>query len=246
LAIGIGRYRHADASRFRNLRFPTRDAQAVATRFQREGAPLYSEPPLVRLLVDEEATLAGIRTALKQLKHSVRPGQIDTVVLYLSGHGVSLDGRYFFATHDTDLKDVTGTALSGRELREALGGEVTAKAMFLFVDTCHAGGLGGRNDDLAFEVQAGKGVYLLASSGASGQAFESPVWEHGAFTRALLETLGKRELAQDGVIYFNALVYAVPEGVAGLLKAAGRSESEQQPCIPQVTGPLRVPLVQAR
>ena len=117
-----------------------------------------------------------------------------------------------------------------------------AKAVFLFIDTCHAGGLGGRSDDLALEV--GDGVYLLASSGAKDSAYESEQWGHGAFTLALLRALDERQLAREGVLYFNALTYAIPNEVADLMKAAGRNETEQEPCVPLAARRLRVPIVQ--
>jgi hypothetical protein len=254
LSVGVSRYRNADGSRIQNLQFAAADARAIAARFQREGGrgggpthsaasrPLY-EQVHVSALTDDQATAAGVRAEIARLQERVRPGQIDTVVLFLSGHGISQDGRYFFATHELDPKNIGGTNLSGRELREALGGRLRAKAVFLFMDTCHAGGLRGRNDDLALEV--GEGVFLLASSGAKGSSYESPSWGHGAFTLALLRALDRAELAREGVIHFNALTYAVPDEVAALMKEAGRNESEQEPCIPLAARRLRVPIVQA-
>jgi WD40 repeat protein len=242
LCVGVSHYQNADGGRFKNLQFPTADARAMAARFQQEGKPLY-EQVHVRTLMDEQATAPNLRAGLKWLQESVRPGQIDTAVLFLSGHGISVDGRYYFATHDLDLKNIPGTSLSGRELREALGGRLRAKAVFLFVDTCHAGGLSGRTDDLALEV--GDGVFLMASTGAREYSYESEQWGHGAFTLALLKALGRQSLAADGVIRFNALAYAVPDEVAALMKAAGRNDSEQEPCIPLAARRLRVPIVQA-
>jgi hypothetical protein len=241
LSVGVSRYRHADGRQLKNLRFPAQDARAVAARFQREGKPLY-EQVRVRTLTDEQATLANVRNELEWLQASVRPGQIDTVVLFLSGHGISVDGRYYFATHDMNLLNLPDTVLSGQELREALGGRLRAKAVFLFVDTCHAGGLTGRNDDLLLEL--GDKVYPLVSSGATEYSYESPAWGHGAFTLALLRALEKRELAPRGVLHFNALIYAVPEEVARLMVEAGRNENEQQPSVPFALPRLRVPIAQ--
>jgi uncharacterized caspase-like protein len=163
------------------------------------------------------------------------------VVIFISGHGISVNGKYIFATHDLDLKNVAKSGISGRELRDALGGKLQARAVFLFVDTCHAGGLNGRNDDLAIEV--GDRVYLLASTGARTYSFEAKEWGHGAFTFALLKALNEPDLARDGVIHFNALAFAVPDGVADLMKEAGRNETEQEPCVPLAARRLRVPLV---
>src|SRR5262249_54747744 len=154
---------------FKNLEFPAADARAIAARFQQEAQPLYDRVQ-VRTLTDEQATLANVRTGLRWLQASVRRGQIDTALVFFSGHGVSRNGRYYFATHDLDLQRLAGTSLSGRELRKALGGKLRAKAVFLFVDTCHAGGLGGRNDDLALEV-GDSGIYVLASSGSKEYSY---------------------------------------------------------------------------
>jgi hypothetical protein len=62
---------------------------------------------------------------------------------------------------------------------------------------------------------------------------------------ALLRALDRREMAPDGMVRFNALTYAVPDEVAARMKAAGRNESEQEPCVPLAARRLRVPLVQA-
>jgi WD40 repeat protein len=254
LAVGVSRYKQGapptppmlggqgtGGRGIANLRYPAADARAVGERFGREGRPLY-EKVEVRTLTDEEATLAKLREGLKWLQGKVRPSGQDTVVLFLSGHGVSLDGKYYFAPHELDPRNIAGTGLSARELREALGGKLRAKAVFLFVDTCHSGGLRGRNDDLALEV--GEGVFLLASSGSREYAYESESWGHGAFTLALLRALDQKTLAREGVIHFNALTHAIPDGVADLLKEAGRSESEQEPCVPLASRRLRVPLAQ--
>jgi len=240
LSIGVSDYRSTGIG---DLRFPAPDAKAIADRFRKEGKPLYEQVE-VRTLIDDEATLPNVRQQLQWLQETVRPGQIDTVVLFLSGHGLSVDGRYHFATHETDVNNIEKTTLSGRELREALGGRLRAKAVFLFVDTCHSGGMSGRNDDLALEV-ADAGVYVLASSGAKEYSYESKEWGHGAFTLALLRALDRRELARKGVIYFNALTYAVPDEVALLMEKAGRNETEQEPCVPLASRRLRMPIAQA-
>jgi uncharacterized caspase-like protein len=104
-------------------------------------------------MVDAQATLPHIREGLRWLQQSAGPGQIDTVVIYLRGHGYSTPaGGYYFAPYDFDLSHVEKTGLAGRELREALGGRLRARRVFLFVDTCHSGGLGGSSEDLATAV----------------------------------------------------------------------------------------------
>jgi uncharacterized caspase-like protein len=115
-------------------------------------------------LLNEQASLTNIRDGLRWLQQKARPGQVDTVIVFLSGHGVSdAQGRYFFPAHEFDLKNIKSTSLPGEELQQALGGQIRAKNVFLFVDSCHSGALSGaRNDDLNFQVKT-TGIYMIAS-----------------------------------------------------------------------------------
>jgi len=167
------------------------------------------------------------------------------VVIYLSGHGLSdKEGRYYFPTHEFDPKRMEETSLSGKELQEELGGKLRARSVFLFVDTCHSGALAGaRSEDLSFEVTQ-SGVHLMASSGATQYSYESAKWGHGAFTLALLRSLGRKELAREGVIHYNVLSYAVPEEVVRLLQEAGQSTGAMEPVVPLEGRSLLEPVAQ--
>jgi WD40 repeat protein len=249
LSVGVGRYRNGGGKeggsrgQFSNLRYPSADAQAIAARFQQEGRPLY-ERVEVRSLLDAQATLSSIRDGLRWLQESVGPGQIDTAVIYLSGHGYSTaEGRYYFAPYDFDVGSIEKTGLAGSELREALGGRLRARRVFLFVDTCHSGGLGGRNEDLAATL--GDGVFVVASSGATEYAYESEAWGHGAFTLGLLRSLERKELEDSGAIRFADLVSSLRREVASLLRQSGRSDTEQEPCVPLSGRRLGEPVARA-
>jgi uncharacterized caspase-like protein len=141
-----------------------------------------------------------------------------------------------------DLKNISGTTVSGRELKDALA-QLRARNVFLFVDTCHSGGLSCRTDDLAIEVKD-SGAYILASSGPSEYSFESPEWEHGAFTKSLLQSLDNKDLEDDGAIRFVDLARSVAREVRSLLRAAQRNETEQQVRM-QATGPILEPIARA-
>jgi uncharacterized caspase-like protein len=127
-------------------------------------------------------------------------------------------------------------------LKESLA-QLRARNVFLFVDTCHSGGLNGRSDDLAIEVKD-SGAYILASSGPTEYSFESPEWKHGAFTRSLLQSLDNKDIEDDGAIRFVDLARAVAREVRSLLRAAQRNETEQQIRM-QATGPIQEPVARA-
>lgn len=247
LCVGVGRYRNADGRALRNLQYPALDARAVAERLRKEGPPLYRRVH-VKVLTDAEATLTSLRAELKRLQTAVDHGGTDRVVLFLSGHGASTpDGRYYFVPHDADVRGLAAlarTCLPGQELRQWLGGGLRARAVFLLMDTCHSGGLPGRAEHLALAV--GRGVSVLASSGAREYSYESPAWGHGAFTLALLRSLGKKELEDEGAIPFVNLSGSVVREVRALMREAGRSEREQEPCIPLDHGRLLEPVARAQ
>ncbi|MGO8673182.1 MAG: caspase family protein [Capsulimonadaceae bacterium] len=189
LCVGIDHYLHADNRHLTNLNFPTDDARDVAAELK----SLHGYRRIVvHTLTDAKATAPEIRRQLNWLRTTVRPGQVDTVVVYLSGHGYSsVAGQYYYITADTDPAGpdhVTHTSLTGAELRDALGGSLSAKQVFVWVDSCHAGAMGSRGDDL--EIALSEGIQpLVATPDANGIAYESPHWRHGAFTLALLESL---------------------------------------------------------
>jgi WD40 repeat protein len=255
LCAGIGQYKNGgdgaanSGAQFSNLKFSDADARAIAERFQKEGVPLYQSVQFFNggPLVNEQATLENLRRGLQWLQQKVRPGQIDTALVFLSGHGLSdAQGRYYFPTYDFDKSNWQATSLSGLELQEALGGKLRARAVFLFADTCHSGALAGaRNDDLNFEVN-NSGVYMLASSSATQYSYESDEWGHGAFTLALLHALSQPNLAQDGTINFNVLSYAVPDEIAKLMQAAGQNENAMAPVVPLDGRKLDAPVVQVK
>ncbi|MGC9318230.1 MAG: caspase family protein [Armatimonadota bacterium] len=237
LSVGVDRYAYAahfeqgQRAAPAQLAFAAGDAQAIADRLSAEGPPLWHEVH-VRTLVDEQATLTAVREALGWLRSTVRPGNVDTVVVFLSGHGYSSpEGCYAFAPYDFDPKRPDQTGLSADEMREALGGGLCARHVFLLVDTCHAGALSCRNDDLAIEI--GNGVHFLASCGMGQFALESPDWGHGAFTRALLQTLSERgDLApKDGRVDYSELVIGVRREIAALMDEAGQGQGGQAPCV---------------
>ena len=166
-------------------------------------------------------------------------------MVFLSGHGLSdPQGHYYFPTYEFDKKNHEATSLSGRELQEALGGALRAKTVFLFVDTCHSGALAGaRGDDLSFDVKT-SGVYMMASTGATQFSYESPEWGHGAFTLALLRSLKRKELADDGLLRFNVLTFAVPDELSKLMREAGQNETAREPVVPLEGRRLDEPVVQ--
>lgn len=200
LAVGVSCYR---SSRF-NLQYASRDAEAFAGLWSPNQGGQYRKVVVTRCL-DGQATLPRVREALTGL--ASRAGRQDTVVLFLSGHGLQLpNGRFYFATHEVDPSTparLEATALPWTLLESTLA-RVQAKRVLLFLDACHSGGqLGERQattERLAERLARRSGVLVFASSRGGQYSYELGERRHGAFTAALLEGLGegRADLEIDG------------------------------------------------
>src|SRR5262249_32873208 len=99
----------------------------------------------VDVLMNEQATRAGILDALRSLK--TRVTDIDTVMLFFSGHGSTgpgQDGRphYFLVPHDGRLDALAATALSDTDLEEEIG-QIGTRRIVVMLDACFSEAGGG-------------------------------------------------------------------------------------------------------
>jgi uncharacterized caspase-like protein len=176
---------------------------------------MYKGAEVTRLL-DSEATVPRIRAALEAIQK--RATRADTVIDYLSGHGVEdKDGTYYFATHEVNPTNLPKTGLPAALLQTLLGSKLQAKRVFVFADTCHSGRIPARaasNDRLST-----RGMVVLASSQGGEYSFEKEEWGHGAFTLALLEAFQGKADPKAPVLTFRKLEAYVSERVEELTGA---------------------------
>jgi uncharacterized caspase-like protein len=95
-----------------------------------------------------------------------------------------------------------------------------------FLDTCHSGNVLGTGKKRALGdinrlvnelTSAENGVVVFASSTGQETSQESPDWNNGAFTKALVEGLsGRGDFNRDGVISLNELNLWVADRVKEL------------------------------
>lgn len=174
----------------------------------------------MRALLDQQATRANVLAALGWLARA--GGKGDTFMVFMAGHGVtSAAGSYHFLPVDARHEDLAGTAVTDRELRNALR-QVPGRTL-LFIDTCHAGAVlgatSGRNSELARFVNemSDNGVVVFAASSGRQESLEHDDWGNGAFTSALLEGLGgKADPFRAGRVTYKGLDYFVSEEVQRL------------------------------
>lgn len=194
VAIGVADYGDPAIS----LRFPAKDARDLAAVFAGAKTTLYSEVDL-RLVLNAQATRAGVMEAIGGLKERARPE--DVSILFISGHGATSPGTgtYFFVPYDF-IKGDYKALLDGREIQKLLG--QTQGKVVMLMDTCHSGNVMGEGRLRGLEdvirltrfinelTSAENGVTVFSSSTGSQVSLESTAWNNGAFTKALVEGLG--------------------------------------------------------
>jgi WD40 repeat protein len=196
VAAGVSKYAQKDAE----LQFAAADADALLKLFTEHGKPLYAAVHGT-LLLDGDATAEGLRKALKAARDA-HPR--DTFVLFLSGHGASVEGRYYFLPQEFRTEpgrnqedDVRQQGVPADELMVLLS-QIPALKKVLILDTCNAGAairilekLRGKDDPsrLKREVERlyrSEGLFTIAAAADREEAKEPRELGHGVLTYTLL------------------------------------------------------------
>ena len=208
IVVGVSKYQDDSI----NLKYADRDAEALYELLKTPSGGGFAEEHICKL-VNEEATTAKITRALRSFLK--KPGKDDIVLLYFACHGAPDTDRpdiLYLLTHDTDPKDIAGTALPMRELNLSLKENLLAGRVIIIADTCHSAGIsndstrdiGNNSGAINLYLQevgaAQKGIALLTSAEANQVSFEDEKWGggtqmHGFFTYTLVQEL--RQASED-------------------------------------------------
>jgi hypothetical protein len=222
LAVGVSTYRDSSLK----LNYAASDAKAIAALFETQGKKALYQDVQVKSLIEEGATLAGIRQAFQDLAGKVKAN--DVFILYLSGHGVARDGSYHFIPQDMVYENLDSLATNGlgqEELKKLLT-SIKAQKSLILLDTCAAGSavqLASRSledKEAVARLMRATGRAVIAASTGERPALEGYA-KHGVFTYALLEGLkGAADTAKrDGRITVDELNNYVWECVPRLTRA---------------------------
>lgn len=198
ISIGISNYRQDSL----DLEFATGDARAIAKLFQKRAPGIYRRVHS-HLLVDADATRAGIAKAFKQATKAANPD--DALVIFLAGHGTMVGQRYFFIPHEYQQngenldESIRRQAIPIDNIAEMVS-DVPARKQLILLDTCASGGalpVSSRVGD-AFSLKGlfggtnqRTGTFFVAATAANAEAHEIKPLRHGILTYALLSAFGE-------------------------------------------------------
>jgi hypothetical protein len=191
MVVGINRYR----DKALQLKYAVQDGRAIIESIRQTGAPLFREIKVTPLF-DDQATLKGLESAFRDAMATVSTQ--DVFMLYLAGHGVTLDGRYYFLPQDFRYYNddaVRTNAINQENLQRWLAG-VPARKSLVLIDTCESGSF---SQSLVAVRGMAEKTAIAKLTRATGRATiaastdEQPAAEgyrgHGVFTYVLLQAL---------------------------------------------------------
>ena len=222
VVIGIGKYKDESIPALRYAREDAREIYNILTD------PKYGDIPKenVKLLLDEQATIGEIRSAMGTYL-ARNAAEDDMVCVYFAGHGSpELDPtgkaddnmKKFIVPYDAKKDDLFGYGLSMDDIGEIFD-RIKSKRVVFFIDSCYSGAAGGRSisrsdivaknitiSEKFLEQLSGEGRIIITASKPDELSLETDELKHGIFTYYLAEGLkGKADLNEDGVVTVEEL-----------------------------------------
>jgi TolB-like protein/ketosteroid isomerase-like protein len=220
LSIGVSRYREASIG----LQFADADAQAMAAALegQKQG-PIYSETKSMTLIneqVTRQSILGGIERFLGQA------GPDDVAAIFMAGHGVQdrATGSYYFLPYPANAENLLTEGLRMSDFDEMIRVlQRNVPRVVVMLDTCHAGALRLTSravisaDDLATQISAAEGLFLLAAAKPGEESKEATQLGHGVFTYSMIEGLrGAADVDGDSMVSVSEIFTYVARQVPRL------------------------------
>lgn len=217
LTIGVSDY--GDKATNLRLKFAHSDAQAVASALvNTQDGGLYAEvkPMFLR---DDTADKTGIFEAFAAMERNIAAaaGQ-DLAVVMFSGHGTMIDNQFYLVPYGADNSTparLKASAIPATEFQGEIAKLAQHGRVLVLLDACRSAGMfGGASKmlpaaDVIRSLLATGNVTVLTSSTADKLSREYDKWQHGAFTKVLLDALSGTaddvDMDHNGVISMTEL-----------------------------------------
>lgn len=230
-----------------DLRFPDKDAAAIASSIKAAGSRLFEERVHVTTLTtsakdaNSVSSRKNIEAAFVNCAAKAKAG--DVLLIYFSGHGLTYGeaekSQFYYLTKDLASEDLSNpevrknSTVSSEDLTKWLTAIAARKQVMIF-DACHSGkvvesfeNLGAR-DLSPSQIRAldrmkdRTGMFILTGSAADKVSFEASQFGQGLLTYSLLQGMSGLALTDDKrvdvSILFNYTRDKVPELARGINK----------------------------
>lgn len=198
------------------LEYVENDIREIVRKMKEQaGAGWFDQVYVETLTFPEIANKQNIELFLDNIPGFRTIKENDYVLLYLAGHGSLWTPKTFLTNQDSVTRDLCFWPSGYIDGKDEITGfhynkwadrvldKLPGKKL-VFIDACNGGAGRGAIDPAAAEAMRRanailKGTAAFYSSKPGQLSHEDPAWQHGAFTKALLEALEGREVVlSDG------------------------------------------------
>ena len=225
LAVGVSAY-NEDYAKSLRLRYADRDANDLASAIVNTQGSLYQVRPQV--LLNNDARKSGILRGLKVIRESMEAGGGDDLaVVHFSGHAAMADHKLYLLPFEVNASDDVGirsSGLSADDLKSEFQQLAKFGRVLVLLDACHSGAMTMDGTEIAINADvlrlylATANVTVLTSSQGNEKSRECEAWQHGAFTKALLDAFDDpaADVSRNGLISTIGLANYLVERVRTL------------------------------
>jgi WD40 repeat protein len=185
--IGINQY----SDKKLNLDYSVADAQSIEQLLTEKQFSRFTQVSKKELL-DQNATKAKILSALRELSQGE---QQDVLAIYFAGHGISVNGEWYFLPYETvlqpNLNYFASVGISATEISNIFK-DSTIQHILLMIDSCYSGAsvdsfknLQNSQRKFSRTISRSIGITIMTAARKDQQAAELSDLGHGLFTYVL-------------------------------------------------------------
>jgi WD40 repeat protein len=192
VTVGINNYQDNRL----NLNYSVADAKSIVNILGNKDLVSFQDV-VPHEIFDQQATKEGI---LAQLKKIAEASQNDAMVIYLAGHGIAVNGEWYFLPYETRYQDneqyYAQVGVSASEIRDLMT-KIPLQKIVIMVDACYSGAgleafrnLQNTQRHFSRAVSKSAGIVVLAATRQDQEAAELTDLGHGLFTYVVTQGLG--------------------------------------------------------
>ncbi len=190
LSIAVNKYMDKSLQ----LKYPVDDAIAIEKAMQNITGTLFENTKIIKLY-DNNVSKKSIAKVFESISKEIKPD--DVFMMFMAGHGVTDDGKYYFLPYDfkfTGLDSIQKYGVSIDDLKDGLL-KIAAQKSLVLLDTCNSGAFTneimsrGLEEKMAIaRLHRATGRNYIAASSDNQVALEG--YEgHGVFTYTVVDAL---------------------------------------------------------
>lgn len=184
-----------------DLMFTTRDAADIVQAFKAQEGRLFQRVFADVLNTESATTGSMLIQNIGYLRDGYQIRPHDVVIIFMSSHGFAdqTDANNFYIQPSDVKRQYAPACLDFKKhVRDVLQ-QIKAKQLIL-IDACQSGA-GIKGDDtekinhaIAQLMKTETGLRCISSSRANEKSHEDPLWQNGAFTKAIKEAFGNENV----------------------------------------------------